>query len=188
MNINGNELRKGDVIFHENKIYQCMTAVHRTPGNLRAFIQAVLRNVRDGTQKEFRFSSTERLEKIDLVAREMQYLYNDGDMFHFMDTKNFEQIELSRTMISDKEAYLTPDMLVEITFQETTPISIQLPKTLEFEIAECDPEIKGGTATASYKKAKLTNGLMVEVPQFVKIGDRVRINTETDEYLERVKQ
>lgn len=187
MQINGNDLRKGDVVELENKIWQCMTATHRTPGNLRAFIQAVMRNVKDGTQKEFRFSSTEKLEKIDLIGREMQYLYNDGDMFHFMDTKNFEQIEISRSMIGDKEPYLTPDLIVQVTFQETSPISIELPKTMEFEVVECDPEIKGGTATASYKKSKLNNGVNVDVPQFVKQGDKVRINTETGEYLERVK-
>jgi elongation factor P len=179
MHINGNELRKGDVLLFENKLWFCMSSVHRTPGNLRAFVQAVLRNIKEGNQKEVRFSATEKVEKVDVFDREMQYLYSDGDIFHFMDTKSYEQ---------DKIVYLQPDMLINVCFYEADPITIRLPQSMEYEITEADPEIRGATASASKKNATLSNGLNVQVPQFVNVGDRVRVNTETGEYLERVKK
>lgn len=188
MFINGNELRKGDAILFENKLWICMSSVHRTPGNLRAFVQAVLRSIKDGNQKEVRFSATEKVEKVDVFEREMQYLYSDGDVFHFMDVKNYEQVEISKTLIGDREVYLQADMIVNVSFFETDPITLRLPLTMEFEITEADPEIKGATASASKKSAILSNGLAVQVPQFVNVGDRVKVNTETGEYLERVKK
>lgn len=188
MFINGNELRKGDVILFENKLWMCMSSVHRTPGNLRAFVQAVLRNIKEGNQKEVRFSATEKIEQVDVFDREMQYLYSDGMVFHFMDTKSYEQVEISKELIGEREVYLQPDMLINVCFYEADPITIKLPQTMEFEIVEADPEIKGATASASKKSAKLSNGLSVQVPQFVNVGDRVKINTESGEYLERAKK
>lgn len=188
MNISGNELRKGDVILLENKLYMCLKSEHRTPGNLRAFIQAVMRNVIDGVRKDFRFSSTESLNRVDLFNREMQFLYADGDTYHFMDTENYEQIEINAELLGDKAVYLSPEMKISVCFYESKPITIELPQTMEFEITSADPEIKGATASASKKNATLSNGLNVQVPQFVNSGDKVKINTETGEYLERVKK
>lgn len=188
MFINGNELRKGDVLLFENKLWFCMSSVHRTPGNLRAFVQAVLRNIKEGNQKEVRFSATEKVEKVDVFDREMQYLYSDGDVFHFMDTKSYEQVEISKDLIGDRVVYLQPDMLINVCFYEADPITIRLPQSMEYEITEADPEIRGATASASKKNATLSNGLGVQVPQFVNVGDWVRVNTETGEYLERVKK
>lgn len=188
MNISGNELRKGDIILHETKLWLCLQSVHRTPGNLRAFMQAKLRNIKDGTQKDVRFSATERVEKVEVFEREMQFLYSDGDFFHFMDSKNFEQIELHRDFLGENAMYLSPNMNVNITFYESSALGIRLPQTLEFEVVEADPEIKGATASASFKSAKLSTGQAVQVPQFVKVGDRVKVNTETGEYLERAKK
>lgn len=184
----GNELRKGNVILHEGKLWQCMEATHRTPGNLRAFVQAKMRNIKDGSQKEFRFASTEKLDQVDVFERKMQFLYADGDQYNFMDTENYEQIELTKEQIGDGSFYLQPDMVIGITFYEQTPISVKLPQTMIFEIVEADPEIKGATASASFKSAKLSNGMGIQVPQFVKVGDVVKINTETGEYQERVKR
>ncbi len=184
----GNELRKGTVIKHEGKLWQCMSAAHRTPGNLRAFIQAKMRNVEDGSQKEFRFASTERLEQVDIFDRQMQYLYNEGDVYHFMDTENYEQIELSKDLIGDDVIFLVPEMVITVLFHETRAISLSLPTSRDFEVVEADPEIKGATASASYKSATLNNGLTIQVPQFVKVGDRVRINVETRDYQDRVKK
>lgn len=188
MNISGNELRKGDIILHENKLWHCLQSVHRTPGNLRAFMQAKLRNIKDGTQKDVRFSSTERLEKVEVFEREMQFLYNDGDVYHFMDNQNFEQVEINKAMLADNAVYLSPNMNVQITFYEGSPLGIKLPQTLEFEVVEADPEIKGATASSSFKSATLSTGQVVQVPQFVKVGDKVKVNTESGEYLERVKK
>lgn len=188
MNISGNDLRKGDIILFENKLWHCMQAVHRTPGNLRAFMQAKLRSIKDGNQKDVRFSATERVEKVDVFEREMQFLYAEGDTFHFMDTKNYEQIEISRELLGEHAVYLSANLNVNITFYESSPLGVRLPQTMEFEVTEAEPEIKGASASASFKSATLSNSQTVQVPQFVKVGDRVRVNTETGEYLERVKK
>lgn len=188
MNVAGNELRKGDFIQFENKLWQCMMVTHRTPGNLRAFVQVKLRNILDGNQKEVRFSSTEIVEQVEIMERKMQFLYNVGDVYHFMDTENFEQIELNGTLLGDSAKYLVADLVISVCFHETTPLTIKLPNTMEFEIVESEPEIKGASATTSYKNATMNNGVSVLVPQFVKIGDRIKINTETGEYLERAKK
>lgn len=184
----GNELRKGTCVTLEGKVWQCMEAHHRTPGNLRAFIQAKMRNLKDGSQKEFRFSSTERLEQIDVFERKMQYLYSDAEMLHFMDTENYEQVEFAKASVGLAANYLTENLVLSVLFVDNVPINIQLPATLAFEVVEADPEIKGATAAASYKSARVSNGLAVQVPQFVKVGDFIKINTETGEYLERVKR
>jgi elongation factor P len=184
----GNELRKGTVLLHEGKLWQCMESHHRTPGNLRAFVQAKMRNIRDGSQKEFRFASTEKLDQVDVFERKMQFLYNEGDTYHFMDTENFDQTEISKEAIGDSVKWLQPDMVISVLFHEATPITITLPQSLEFEVVECDPEIKGASANASYKNATLPNGVNIQVPQFVKVGDVIKINTESGEYLERVKR
>jgi len=188
MQISANSLRKDDVLQLPDGLYVCLKAEHRTPGNKRAFMQAILRRVSDRIQKDMKFSATERLEKIDLIERPMQYLYHDGDIYHFMDTQNYNQVELSKDFIGDATVFLTEEMNLNVTYHEETPISIRLPKTMDFEIIEADPEIKGATASAQYKNAKIDNGLDIKVPGFVKIGDMVRINTETLEYMERVKK
>ncbi len=188
MNIQGNELRKGDVLMHDGNLWQCMVSTHRTPGNLRAFVQAKLRNIKDGSQKDFRFASTERLDKVDIFERKMQFLFNTDDMYTFMDTENFEQVEINKEAIGDQVVYLVPDLVISVAFYESTPITIRLPQTMEFTITEADPEIKGATASASFKSALLNNGQSIQVPQFVKVGDIVKINTENGEYLERANK
>lgn len=188
MNINGNELRKNDVILVDTILWQCLVSTHRTPGNLRAFIQAKMRNLRDGTQKEFRFSSTEKLEKVDVFDREMQFLFVEGDVYTFMDTENYEQVEMSKAQIGESVGYLKAECVINVSFYEGKPVTVRFPNTMEFTVASCDPEIKGATAAASFKSATLDNGLDIQVPQFVREGDTVKINTETGEYLERVKK
>lgn len=188
MNIAANSLRKGDVIKFEDKLYVCISAEQRVRGRKSAFVQAVMKNIKDGTQKDEKYSSDDKLEKVDLMERSMQFLYADGDGFHFMDTQTYDQVEISNEFIGDDSAFLKEEMNINITFYETTPISIRLPHTMDFEIVEAEPEIKGATAQAQYKSAKINNGLDIKVPSFVKVGDRVKINTETREYVERVKK
>ncbi len=191
MHISGNELRKGDVLIMDGQLWQCLVSTHRTPGNLRAFVQAKMRHIKDGTQKEVRFSSTEKLDKVDIFERKMQFLYSADDMFTFMDTESYDQVEISREAIGDGAKYLTPDIVISVAFHETTPITIRLPQIMEFEVVEADPEIKGATASASFKSATIQAGeglITVQVPQFVKVGDWLKINTETDEYLERANK
>ncbi len=188
MGIPANQLKPGMVIDHEGKLWQCLQSIHKTPGNLRAFIQAKMRNVKDGTQKEFRFSSTETLERINLMEREMQYLYADDDFVHFMDTSNYEQVQINKSMLGDSINYLLPDSLIKVTFHETSPIGVSLPPTLQFKVTEADPGMKNATASASYKNATIETGLVIQVPQFIDAGDIIRIDTTTGEYRERVSK
>lgn len=189
MHIAGNELRKGHVILYQNKLWLCLQAAHRTPGNLRAFIQAKLRSVKDGNQMDARFSASEKIEKVDLFTHKMQYLYADDSFYNFMNVENYEQVALPKESVSEQEAmFLTPDMHVDITFYEETAISIALPQSMIFKVVSADPEIKGATASAQKKSCTLENGMEITVPAFIHEGDLIKINTETMEYVERAKK
>jgi len=185
--IQANDIRKGVVIIYEGAPYRVMQFEHRTPGNLRAFVQAKLRNMRDGTQKEVRFSATEFVERAHVDTREMDYLYADGDGAVFMDVENYEQITLSDDDIGDSKPWLAEGMRVQIQLLNDAPIGIQLPKTVEIAIKDCEPVIKGQTAAKSNKPAVLENGVSISVPQFIKAGDRVRVDPGELRYIERVK-
>lgn len=184
----GNSLRVGHVIMHNNELLICTDAVHKTPGNLHAFVQGKFRKVLDGGQREIRFSSTETLERVSLVEKEMQFLYQDGDIYHFMDLQNYDQIELNKDFLADSMSYLLPDAKINVTFYEDTPVGIKLPMTMEFEIIEAEPNIKSASVTASFKNATIETGMNVKVPQFIEAGERIVVNTETGEYVERAKK
>ena len=187
MSISANNLKKGDVILMDNVLYACIKAEHRVMGRKAGFMQAVLRNIKDGNQRTEKFTSSTKLEKVDLFEIDMQYLYNDGDVFHFMNTSSYEQIEIKKEFIGDAKPFLTENETYAIKFYEDTPISLKLPTTLEYQITEAEPEIKGATATAQYKSATMSNGVDIKVPPFIKVGDVIKIHTENMEYLERVK-
>lgn len=187
MSISANQLRPGNIIQHDGKLWLCLESVHKTPGNLRAFIQAKMRGVKDGVQKEFRFSSTEMLDRVSLRERAMQFLYVDGDFYNFMDNENYEQVHLSKDLVGEAANYLLPDAQVKVTFFEESPIGIALPPAMDFTVIEAEPGMKTATASASYKNAKIETGVAVKVPQFVEAGDRITINPATGEYLERAK-
>ena len=186
MNISATQLRSGTVVIYEGKLWQCLQAVHKTPGNLRAFVQAKMRSVQDGGQKEFRFSSTEGLEKVDLRERPMQFLYSD-EFYHFMDSETFDQTQLSPELLGNAAKFLLPETIVKVTFYEEKAIGVVLPKTMTFKVIEADPTMKTASASSSFKNAKIETGVTVQVPQFVSVGDSIVINTETGEYSERAK-
>jgi len=185
--IAANHLRNGMIIEFEGQVYQVMEAIHRTPGNLRAFMQVKMRNIRNGNQTEQRFSTSDKLEKVHLETHKMQYLYMQDDAYHFMNTENYEQTQLSPTELGDAINFLLPDTVIDVTFYESKPIGVQLPKTMDFKIIEAEPSVKKQTASSSYKSAKIETGLTIKVPPFVEEGDRVKVDTETHEYMERVK-
>lgn len=187
MSFTANNLRPGMHIEYENKPWQCMEAVHKTPGNKRAFVQAKMRSVLDGTQKEFKFSSTETLERITLRERKMQFLYNEGDVYHFMDLENYEQSQQDKSKMGSAVDYLMPDAHVSVTFYEDRVIGLKLPQNMTFKIIEAEPNLRSATASAQYKNATIETGLVVKVPPFVEQDDRVVVNTETGEYVERAK-
>lgn len=184
--INGNQIRPGMIIDYQGVPYQVMEAVHRTPGNKRAFMQTKLRNLVSGDQAEARFSSSDRVERIVLPERKMQYLYADGGFYHFMDVENYEQIQLSAEQVGDAANFLLPETVIGVNTYEEKTIGINLPKTMDFKVVETPPELKGATASAQYKPATLETGLSVKVPPFISEGDIIRIDTETQDYVTRV--
>jgi elongation factor P len=184
-NVSATRLRKGHLIRHNGELFLLLDVQHVTPGNLRGFVRAKMRNVRSQTQLDHRFRSEDVVEKATLDEREMQYLYNDGSDYYFMDTSTYEQIHLSSESLGDAVQYLLPEMTIEVEFYEGQPVGIELPQTVDLEVTDTVPGIKGATASAQVKPATLQTGLVVNVPAFINAGDVVRINTETGEYLSR---
>ncbi|HYC00887.1 MAG TPA: elongation factor P [Candidatus Limnocylindrales bacterium] len=185
--MNASEIRRGYVIMYNGAPHRVLDFQHRTPGNLRAFVQARLRNVKTGLSTEARFSSTETIERVTLEQHDMQFLYREGDDFHFMNTETYEQISLSAEELGDNVYYLVDGTSIEVETFEGRPIGIKPPPIIELTVVETSPEMRGATASNSPKPAKLETGLMVSVPPFVKEGERVRVDTATGQYLERVR-
>src|SRR6059058_4531737 len=179
-------LRKGNLIKVGNDLFRILELHHLTPGNKRAHIQVRMRNIRTGTLADQKFRAEEDVERATLDEREMQYLYNDGDSFYFMDTTSYDQIHISAEALGDSKDYLIPEMLIRVEFYDVEPVGIELPPTVDLVVKETVPGIKGATASAQVKPATLETGLVVQVPPFVNEGDRIRINTETGEYQGRV--
>lgn len=182
------DIRPGMVVIFEGAEYRVVEAQHRSPGNKRAFVQARLSRLKDGIQQEHKFSSNDEIEKAMLESHEMQYLYEEHGHYHFMNTKNYEQMTLNQEQLGHGAHYLLPNTVVNIAFCEGKAIGLELPSSLEFEVTEAEPGLRTATATSSYKQAKIETGHSVKVPQFVQAGDRIKVNPNTDEYIERVKK
>ena len=179
------DIRKGKVIDYKGAPHAVMDFQHRTPGNLRAFVQVRLRNILTGMQCEDRFSSTEDIPEADVFSFDATFLYSDGDGYHFMNSENYEQLTLSEDMLGSSAAFLQEEMPVQISTYNDQPIGIQLPKTVTLTIAETEPELRGATASNSPKPAKTETGVTLTVPAFIKIGDKVIVDTEEGNYLGR---
>jgi elongation factor P len=185
MMIPATQLRSGMLIIHNGELHRVHDMVHKTPGNLRGFVQAKMRNVRSGSMNEHRFGSTDRVEKASLDEREMEYLYSDSSGHHFMDQTTFDQVQLSDEVMGEQMKYLLPNTSIHVDFYDGNPVGIELPNTVTLKVTETQPGMKGATASASYKPATLETGLQVMVPQFVEAGIRVKIDTRDNSYLER---
>jgi elongation factor P len=183
--MNANDLRPGMVIKHNGELFSIHKAEHRTPGNLRAFVQARMRNLRTGALIDHRFRSEDTVEKAILDEVEMQYLYSDGDSYYFMNTRNYEQIGLHKSVIEDRASYLVPDVVIKVQLFEGRPVDIELPATVDLRVVETEPGIKGASATNVTKAAKLETGLTVQVPPFIGEGEVIRVDTSEGKYLER---
>ena len=172
-------------ILFEGDICRVMTSHHVTPGNLRGFVQAKMRNLRNGNSFEHRFSSTEKVERAILDTQQMEYLYSDPSGHHFMNQETYEQITLENETLGDTLLYLLPNTVISVDFHDANPVGIELPNTVTLEVVDTEPSMKGATASASYKPAKMETGLVVQVPPFINVGDRIRVSTETGEYQSR---
>jgi elongation factor P len=173
------------VVKFNNELHSVFSMVHRTPGNLRGFVQAKMRNLRTGSMMEHRFSSEDKVERVALDEHEMEYLYDDGEYYYFMNTENYEQMHLTKDMLGDGVLYLIPQLKVTVEFYEGKPISVELPPSVEMTVVETEPGLKGSTVSNVTKPAKMDTGLVVQVPGFVNPGERIRISTSGGTYLER---
>ena len=175
------------IIVYEGDLYRVSSVNHLTPGNKRCFMQTKMKNLKTGVGTERKFRSEDRLEQAMLDSRMMQYLYSEGGLYTFMDTENYEQLSLGAEEIGDLLYYLLPNQVVEIEFFESKPVGISPPSTVDLEVVDTEPSLRGATASASYKPAKLETGITIQVPPFVQVGDRVRVDPSEGKYLERIK-
>jgi len=173
-------------ILHEGEVCRLMSVTHRTPGNLRAFVQVRMRNLRTGNSFEHRFSSTESVERAILDTVMMEYLYSDADGHHFMSQETYEQVALADEVLGDALGYMLPNTVLKIDFYEGTPVGIELPNTVVLEVVETEPGLKGATASSSYKPAKMETGVIVQVPPFIEVGTKIEVDTRENKYLRRV--
>jgi elongation factor P len=187
MALSANDIRKGMVIVFEGAPCKVMEFRHHTPGNLRAMVQARLRNLRTGSSFEHRFRSNDTLERASMEQHNMEYLYSDGAHHHFMNQENYEQIALSEEDLGDAAQWLMPGLKLEVEFYEGAPIGVKLPDSMELTVTETDPVLKGATVSNSNKPAKLENGVTLTVPPFITEGERIRVNPTEARYIERVK-
>jgi len=183
--ISSTQMRPGMVIKFNNDLFSVFSVAHRTPGNLRGFVQAKMRNLRSGTMIEHRFSSEDRVERAIMDEVEMEYLYDDGENYYFMNTENYEQTHLSKDLLGDATSYLIPQLKVKVEFYEGKPISVELPATIDMTVVETEPGMKGASVSNVTKPAKLETGLVVQVPPFIKENEKIRVNTAEGTYLER---
>ncbi|HEU4569940.1 MAG TPA: elongation factor P [Gemmatimonadales bacterium] len=182
-----NDVRKGHVIIWEGKPCRVMDFQHRTPGNLRAFVQIRFRDLISGNTFDQRVSATDFLDEARLETKELQVMYQDGDAVHVMDGATYEQYSLDNETVGDLKQWLQPEVVVQADWLDGRPIGLRLPKTMELEIVDTAPIMKTATKTASTKPATLSNGVVVQVPEFLSNGERVRVDPNTGEYMDRAK-
>ena len=185
MAIPATQMRPGMIIKHNNDLHLVFSVEHRTPGNLRAFIQAKLRNIRTGAMFEHRFRSADPIDKINVDETPMEYLYQDGDSFCFMNTENYEQVHLNRDVLGDAVDYLTANLQIKVEFYDGKPVGVELPQTVELTVVETEPGLKSATASSVTKPAKTETGLVVQVPPFINEGEKIRVDTAEGAYLSR---
>jgi len=185
MKISAFEVRIGNLIEYQNKLWKIHKKSHVKPGKGGAFVQLEMKSVGDGTKLNERFRSEDKVEKAHVEPRQMQYLYAEGDGYVFMDNESFEQLTIPSDELEEQMPYLLPNTEVMINFHNENPIGIELPANVVLEVTETEVMMKGQTAASGGKPAVLETGLKVTVPQFVNVGDKIKVNTDTGEYVER---
>ena len=173
------------VIKFNNELYSVFSMTHRTPGNLRGFVQAKMRSLRTGSMTENRFSSEDKVEKAIMDEQEMEYLYDDGEYYYFMNTETYEQMHLMKDLLGDATSYLIPQLKVSVEFYEGKPISVELPATVDMLVVETEPGMRGATVSNVTKPAKMETGLVVQVPSFITEGEKIRVDTAEGAYMSR---
>lgn len=185
MKISAFEARVGNLIEHQGKLWKVYKKNHVKPGKGGAFVQMEMKCISDGTKLNERFRSEDKVEKAHVETREMQYLYAEGENYIFMDNESFEQLSLPVDELEDQIPFLLPNTDVQINFHNEAPIGVELPTSVVLEVTETEVMVKGQTVASGGKPAILETGLKISVPQFVNVGEKVKVNTETREYIER---
>src|SRR5271154_3563652 len=186
-NVKATQLRPGMVIQHEGQLFSIFSVDHRTPGNKRGSMQTRMRNLRTGSIIDYRFRAEEFVDRAILDEVEFEYLYNEGDDFHFMNTESYEQMQMTREELGETVYYLIPNTLVKIEFFEDKAIGVDLPDTMDLRVVSTEPTLQKATASAVMKPATLETGLVVNVPPFVNEGDRIKVDTTEARYVQRVE-
>ena len=181
------QIRRGMVLVFEGNPCRVIEFRHHTPGNLRAMVQAKLKNLKTGANFEHRFRAADSIEKASMETHELEFLYKGGDTYHFMNIVNYEHLEMDDEMLGDNAQWMQPGMKILAEYYDGRPIGIDLPQYLVLKITETAPVMKTATKNASSKPAMLENGVSVNVPEFIATGERVRVNPTTGEYLDRAK-
>lgn len=179
------QLRPGMVIQHEGDLYSVFSVEHRTPGNKRGSMQTKLRNLRNGSIMDYRFRAEDSVERAILDEIEYQYMYADGDGYHFMNLENYEQIHLGKDVLGETVDYLIPDMHVFVEFHDGKALGLLLPDTVDLKVVDTEPGIQKATASSVMKPATLETGLVIQVPPFINAGDKVKVDTSEARYVQR---
>ena len=187
MFVQATQLRVGTLIVHRDDLHRVMELIHVTPGNKRGFVQTKLRNLRTGLQTENKFRSDDKIERATLDQQDMEYLYESSGTYHFMNAQSYEQIELSQDSLGQAVQFLTPNLMIKVDLHNGQPVGISLPKTVDLRVEDTPPSLKGATVNNELKPATTETGLIVRVPGFIEIGETVRVDTETGNYLSRAK-
>ncbi len=188
MQINATQIREGMVLIIDTELYRVAWKMHRTPGKGNACMQTKLKNIINGRNLEKRFLSSERVEKALLETKSMQYLYKDSSGYIFMDTEDYEQITINDDIIGESAKYLKEEIAFTVTFHDGQIVGLELPKSIDIRVVSAPPEVRKATASASLRPVECENDIIVNVPTFIKDGDLIKVNTESGDYMERVKE
>lgn len=186
--MNANELRKGMIVMYRDQLWVAVEITHRTPGNLRAFVQAKLRNLKSGSAITERFASTDNVDQAWLDKKTCEYLYDEPAGPVFMDVESFDQFTLPKDVLGDTMSYVPPNTRIDVSFHEGTAVTVQLPASVELKVVETEPGMRGNTVNNTFKPATTETGLVVKVPMHINQGDVIRVSTDSGEFLDRVNK
>ena len=185
MDVQATQFRPGMLIKFKGELFTVFSVSHRTPGNKRGFVQTKMRGHASGSLIEHKFASEDFAEKVSLDDQQMEYLYEDGGQCHFMNTETYEQISIEKADLGEQANYLIPNTEVKVQFYEGNPLNLAFPAAIDLTVVETTPSIKGATVTNVTKPATTETGLVVQVPAFIKEGEKIRVNTADGKYLSR---
>jgi elongation factor P len=180
-----NDLRRGMAINYNGDVAVVLDSQHRTPGNLRAFVQATLRSIRTGRSSDVRFSSTEKIEVVPMMTRKMEFSYKDGEDYVFSDPENYETVTLAPEIVGDASNYLVENGVVTVTFVDDKAVSIELPSSVVLMVSDAPDGVRGDSANNVQKAIILETGITVQAPLFIKTGEKIKVDTRTGKYMER---